>query len=260
MRKPYVAAALMAAAVYFPTGVHAQVDVVESAPVVGSPPLTGRPPSSGTASNVQAEIFFQLQALQQEVLELRGLVEEQAYELKRLKQQRLDDYLDLDRRLSALGSAGSGPRPGAATGGDSGGAQPAPTATPAPSGAAAGDEMQQYRKAIDLVLKQKDYDSAIAELDQYLGTYPRGRYAANAHYWLGEIYLLKNNLELARQWFTRLLDGFADHRKAPDAKFKLGKVYDQMGDKSRAKVLLEEVAASGTDAARLARNYLAENF
>ncbi|TQV86115.1 tol-pal system protein YbgF [Exilibacterium tricleocarpae] len=257
MKKPSVAAAVMVAAIYFPTDARAQVDVVESAPVRGAPPLTGQP-GAGTTPNVQAEIFYQLQALQQEVLQLRGMVEEQAYELKRLKQQRLDDYLDLDRRLSGLGSAGTGSRSG--TGGSPDSGVQTPTPAPAQPAAQAGDELQQYRKAIDLVLKQKDYDSAIAELDRYLGTYPRGRYAANAHYWLGEIYLLKNDLEQARQWFTRLLDGFADHRKAPDAKFKLGKVYDQMGDKSRAKVLLEEVAASGTDASRLARNYLAENF
>lgn len=260
MRKPLVAAAVMAAAVYCPIVTVAQVDVVDSAPVIPSPPIGNAPPAAAGGANAQSEVFYQLQLLQQEVLELRGLVEEQAHELKRLKQQRLDDYLDLDRRVSALGD-GTVPAGSAGPGAAAGAPVPPPvSAAPARVAPPSGGEMQQYRKAIDLVLKEKNYDSAVVELDKYLGSYPQGRYAANAHYWLGEIYLLKNELELARQWFTRLLDGFADHRKAPDAKFKLGKVYALLGDKDKARVLLEEVAASGADASRLARNYLAENF
>lgn len=52
---------------------------------------------------LEANVKLGMQLLQQEVLQLRGMVEEQAHELKRLKQQRLDDYLDLDRRLSKVG-------------------------------------------------------------------------------------------------------------------------------------------------------------
>ncbi|MDY3197912.1 MAG: YbgF trimerization domain-containing protein, partial [Pseudomonadaceae bacterium] len=49
---------------------------------------------------------------------LRGLLEEQEYRLKKLEQDQLDRYQDIDRRLSAL-SAGS-PAPS----GDSGSASP----------------------------------------------------------------------------------------------------------------------------------------
>ncbi len=206
-------------------------------------------------ANSQAEIFFQLQTLQQEVLELRGLVEEQAFEIKRLKQQRLDDYLDLDRRLSALSGntpkgAGSG-QP--AAGGNSGGALSGQSAQPLAG------EANSYLAAYDL-LKKRQIDQAAAAFREHLVNYPQGKYAANAHYWLGEIYLLKNDLEAARQWFTKLLDGFQGHRKVPDAKFKLGKVYDLMGDKVKARALLEEVAASGTDASRLAKSYLQQHY
>src|SRR5690606_25900639 len=56
--------------------------------------------------------------MQQEVSMLRGLLEEQEYRLKKLEQDQLDRYQDIDRRLSAL-SAGS-PAPS----GDSGSASP----------------------------------------------------------------------------------------------------------------------------------------
>jgi len=183
---------------------------------------------------------------------LRGIVELQTHELKRLKQQRLDDYLDIDRRLSALGK---------------GGTASSNTATKKPSSTVSNktapvpaDEIKHYRGAIDLVLREKKYDQAIVQLKEHLDTYPKGRYSANAIYWLGEIYLLKNNLEQSRQWFSQLLADYPGHRKAPDGKFKLARVYHLMGDDAQSKALLNEVADSNTDASRLAKNYLRDNF
>ena len=57
-----------------------------------------RPPQSGD-SGVSA-LFAQLQMLQEELRELRGQLEEQAHQLRRLEQQQKDNYLDLDGRLS----------------------------------------------------------------------------------------------------------------------------------------------------------------
>ena len=63
-------------------------------------PTTNIPAASPSAAATNQA--YQIQQLQQEVLELRGLLEEVSFELKRLKQQRLDDYLDLDKRLGEL--------------------------------------------------------------------------------------------------------------------------------------------------------------
>ena len=48
-----------------------------------------------------------LGALEQEVQTLRGIVEEQAYQIKRMQAEAKDRYLDIDRRLSA-GTNGTG--------------------------------------------------------------------------------------------------------------------------------------------------------
>ena len=72
--------------------------------------------------------------------------------------------------------------------------------------------------------------------------------------------MLKDDLPKAQQWFSDLLADFPDSRKVPDAKFKLGKVYHLQGQNDRAEQLLGEVANSGADAARLAEQYLKENF
>jgi len=196
-----------------------------------------------------------MQLLQQEVQTLRGLVEEQAHELKRLKQQRLDDYIDLDRRISQLSGSVStdstSPSYSSATNASgssrSGGAAQL-SATP--------DEAKLYREAVNLLLKEKDYEQALTSLQSYLTQFPTGRYAANAYYWLGEIYLIKQMNGEAQQWFERLLVEFPSHSKVDDAKFKLAKAYDLDGNKAKARPLLETVAQGNSNAARLAASYL----
>lgn len=287
MHKKLITAALAAvisvsASSVFTNIAFAQVEVVESAPTIrglgqqrgnttapSTSPTNPFAPPATPVINMQAEFFNEMQLLQEEVRTLRGLVEELSYEVQRLKQQRTDDYLDLDRRLSELStSGGAAPSSGAAQSAGSplrsGGLQAPPVITSnATSGAAStssADEMTAYRNAMDFLLQKKDYDRAIAALNDYLQKWPMGSYAPNSHYWLGEIYLLKSDLNEAQRWFTQLVEKFPQDRKANDAKFKLGRVLFQKGDKDSAKTLFQEVANSDGDAAPLARNFLQENY
>ena len=59
----------------------------------------------------QGDRYYQMQVLQEEVQMLRGMVEELNYELQQLKQRQMDDYLDIDRRLSAQVSGSAVERP-----------------------------------------------------------------------------------------------------------------------------------------------------
>ena len=47
-------------------------------------------------------MFQQFQQVQDDVAELRGIVEEQSHLIEQLQAQQKEQYLDLDRRLSAL--------------------------------------------------------------------------------------------------------------------------------------------------------------
>ncbi len=223
--------------------VYAQVEVVDR-----KIQSSDSPPAAPVAANA-GEIHYQLQLLQQEVLQLRGMVEQQAFEIKKLKQQRLDDYLDLDRRLSQIGGGGSASRDQTSTSTDT-----------SAVGTAQPDEMKNYKAAMNLVLREQKYDEAIKALNKHLEDYPRGRFSANAQYWLGEVHLQKKELEQARQWFSRVLGEYPEHTKVPDAQYKLGIVYHKLGDETSAKKLLEKVAQSNANAARLAREYLNTNF
>lgn len=228
----------------------AQVEVVDS-----EPERSGQSEESGGGSatgNFQSELFFQLQTLQEEVQELRGLVEEQANELRKLKQQRMDDYLDLDKRIGAL-SQGGGLNAGLEPGGRDRGRDRDSSDEERRS------ETQKYRDAYQL-LRDREIEEAISAFEDYLDEYPDGNFAGNSHYWLGEIYLLNEDLDQAQTWFERLLDDFPDDRKRSDAQYKLGRVYHQQGNDQQARELLEDVASGTNDASRLARQYLEENF
>ena len=72
--------------------------------------------------------------------------------------------------------------------------------------------------------------------------------------------MLQNNLDEAIKAFATVGEKFPAHRKATDAKFKLAKIYHLQGETERAKTLLNEVAATDSGAAALAKAYLDNNF
>lgn len=200
------------------------------------------------------DVHYQVQLLQDEIRTLRGMVEELNYEVTQLKARQMDDYMNLDRRLSST-----------VTGSSSNPAQPSNTvrvgASTAPASTSMGtpDETEHYSNAYNQ-LKAGKVPEAIALFKEHNAKYPNGKYVANSHYWLGEIYVLQGQLELARQSFSTVVDNYPAHRKAPDSTFKLGQVYHLLGDKAKAKPLLEKAASGNDNAARLAKSYLEENF
>ena len=205
------------------------------------------------------EMYYQLQLLQQEVMTLRGQLEEQGHQLRQLKQQSLERYMDLDRRVSE----GGGVAPVA------GGAASTVTTRPTTGGDGAATEQpgeaDAYRSAYSLVRSQQ-FNEAVSAFREFLQQFPDGKYAANAHYWLGELYLVivPQDLEASRQAFTLLLDQYPDNSKIPDAMYKLGKVYFQKGNRDKAREYLQRVVNeygdSGSSAVALARDFLAENY
>ena len=126
-------------------------------------------------------------------------------------------------------------------------------------------EAEAYKSAYALVRAQK-FDQAVDAFQQFLRNYPDGKYAPNAHYWLGELYLVIQppDLEASRQSFTLLLSQYPDNPKAPDAMYKLGKVQFLKGNREKAREYLDRVIReygnTNSSAVKLARDFLAENY
>jgi tol-pal system protein YbgF len=198
------------------------------------------------------ELFQLMQALQIEVQELRGLVEEQGHQLNRLAREQKEQYLDIDRRLSAR-SSGAG-------GGSSSLAGDTSTGTTR-SGTVGGGERDAYTRAFDLT-REKRFQEAIDGFNRLIVDYPNGPYTPNSFYWLGELYLAlpEPELEKSRQSFVQVVNLYPAHQKVPDALYKLGVVYDRLGEQDRAREYLRRVQSEHADspAARLAKSYAAE--
>ncbi|MEM9254939.1 MAG: tol-pal system protein YbgF [Pseudomonadota bacterium] len=240
-------------------------------------PVAATPVQDNTASGGSnlGSLFFQVQQLQQEVRRLNGMVEEQAHELRLLKEQSMQRYIDLDKRIAGGGgAAGAATAAGASAAMTSSTASSSAAAPPAPPPKASDGETHlkelpgekdAYDAAYSLVVG-KEFDQALNAFQQFLREYPGGRYSPNAYYWLGELYLVMEpaDLEASRQSFALLLSEYPDNYKAPDALYKLGKVQFMKGNRDKAREYLDLVvtqySSTNSPAVKLAKDFIAENY
>ena len=225
---------------------------------MAQPPTETAAQITGTDSG---SLMLRVQQLESDVRRLNGLLEEATQALRLLEAQSLERYVDLDRRLAS----------GVAVELDeTAGSESMLSTNKASETSAAGRavEVQEgeeaaYRSAYELV-REREFDDAVAAFTAFLADFPFGRYAPNAHYWLGELYLVLDppDPELARQNFKLLLDQYPADPKVPDALYKLGRVQFIKGNRQRSKEYLDEVIREYPShaAAQLARQFLLENF
>lgn len=270
-------------ALALPFSVWAQVPVVDdngnSSVSNGAATSSYPPPGYGTSgayvgggatapASAQGELFQQLQQMQDELARLRGMVEVQQNDIQQLKQEGLERYQDLDRRIGTGGGAQAPATGGAdnnsASGDNSAGgnsASPTDAAPPAPAASAdPGDPAKEkvyYDAAFDLI-KTKDFDKASQAFNAFLRKFPNSQYAGNAQYWLGEVNLAKGDLQGAGQAFAKVSQLYPQHPKVPDSLYKLADVERRLGHTDKVKGILQQVVSKypGTSAAQLAQRDL----
>jgi len=204
------------------------------------------------------DAHYQGQLLKEEVRALRGIVDELRNDVKQLSKQQKSNYLNLDQRLSVQSrNIKKSPKikrdePPTAQLDFIADKNKKPAALPE-------KEVDHYNEAY-FYLKSGDINKAISKFKAHIDIYPSGAYIANAHYWLGEIYLLQSQLDLALQAFMIVQKNHPTHRKYLDSKFKLGQVYYMLGNPVKARDLLDTIAGGKSNAAILARKFIDENF
>ena len=228
------------------------VDVIERSAQAPLGSATGARP--GEPNNLSV-LFYEMQLLQNEVMKLRGELEQLGHRLDEVARRQSAQYLDMDRRLQGLGAAPltSLPADTSAESVDTGTTDSVAT-SPVPAKPAT--EEDAYRQAFALIEERK-FEQAVGAYDQFLIDYPNGEFTPNAFYWLGELHLRLEDLEKSRQSFVQVLTLFPENRKVPDALYKLGVVYDRLGDHETAGRHLQQLIADhpGTTATQLAIEY-----
>jgi tol-pal system protein YbgF len=191
------------------------------------------------------QLSGRIDALEVQLREMRGSVEELQNSNDMLRKQQRDLYADLDRRLTAMQSALGG---GGAAGAGSAGS---------PVASDGGGEQSAYTRAFD-ALKSNDYSTAITRFKDFLRTYPQSSLAGNAEYWLGEAYYVMRDFDGAAATFRAVGDDYPKSPKVPDALVKLGLTQIDQKKLTDARATLSQVVQKypGTDAAKLASSRL----
>ncbi len=200
---------------------------------------SGAQKAAGVSSSAQL-LFSEIELLKQEIQGLQAKVEEQSHELRKIKKEQKERYLDLDRRL---GQALSKSQASGAIGN------------------ASAQSKSQYDAAFQL-MKNKKLDDAALAFKAFLTQFPKSTLVVNGYYWLGQIYYNQANLDEARKAFTIVMNQFPNHAKASDSKYKLGVVLHRLGDTAQAKRILMSVVKqyANSASARFAKKYLKENI
>jgi tol-pal system protein YbgF len=234
--------------------------------------------------SVMANLVLQVQELQDEVRNLRGMLEEQSRELENLKRRQRDQYLDLDQRISDTRNAQPA-TPGMAAAGTQAGALEPTVSPPSPAdepevrepmesqsqvtgigepiveSQAVADSPEAEKAAYDQAfqaLKELRYADAAEDFQSFLDRYPESEYADNAQYWLGESYYVTRNYDIALTAFQDLLDKYPDSPKSPDALLKIGYTHYELEQWDSARAALTQVQENYPDStlSRLAENRL----
>ncbi len=227
-----------------------------------------------------AELVIQIQQLQQEIAQLRGQLEQQAFELESLKKRQKVLYMDVDSRLQALEhqpeSEQTGPasnpetqypaesvqnndsRPSESPAGNQPGSLPAAAET-APSAPDSNDAAAAalYDEAF-AHLKAGRYTDSARAFEDFIQRHPGHELTDNAYYWLGESYYVTRNYELALDAFEQLKSRFPSSNKLADALLKIGYTQYELGLYPQAMHALQTVVREfpGSAVARLAQTRL----
>ncbi len=207
-------------------------------------------------NELSASMIDQLESMQQEMRELRGKIEEQQDALRALNQKQEKLFVNLDARLKSVTTNGTVTE---STGSLQESRIEEQTATVNEG------EKAVYDAACN-TMSLKQYPQAIAEFKDLLWQYPDGLYTANAHYWLGEIYLAQwqqnpNDEALisqAKESFNVIVNKYKGHQNEGDALLKLAMIEIDLEHWAVAKDLLNQVLIKhpNTSRARIAESKL----
>jgi len=189
-----------------------------------------------------------LDELQNELSELRGVTELHTHQLSQILERQRELYQELDRRVTqALKPANNT-------------SVAIDTSTNVTQDNYSSDltENEAYDQAVNLVLKEKKYDDAIPAFRSFNNNFPNSSYAANAHYWLGQLLFNKNKLNEAKVEFDIVVKNHMTSNKRSDALFKLATVEQKLNNNSQAIKLYQQLVEEFPDSssAKLAESRL----
>ncbi len=213
-------------------------------------------------SQPMLEMLNRLEGLQNQVRQLRGLLEQQKYDIANLKKRQQNIYMDVNRRLQQLetGRTFTSNNAGKALSADkkvNNKPKVVKQATKKVKPKSPEYEKADFDEAYASVRNSR-YHQAIRLLNKFIVNYPNGRYSDNALFWLGSVYKVVGNLPSAKKNFKAVFTQFPKSEKAALALLKLADIYLAEKKTRQAKQLYMRVKKDypDTSSARVAQNKL----
>jgi tol-pal system protein YbgF len=170
-----------------------------------------------------------MNALEEEIRDLRGGLEETQHQLSTLKQQMETLNADIDYRLNNTESKTMPPLP-------------LPPDVPSVDEPTVGNSNNGYEAARTL-LEQGDYEAAERAFAAFVASHPKDKQAGAAQYWLGVTFFVRGQHEKAVAAFAKGYKTYPKSEKAGDNMLKLAKSLAALDRKADACTALDQLSS-----------------
>ena len=175
--------------------------------------------------NESLEILYnKIEVLEQEIKELRNILEENSILVDRSLELQQQRYLDLDGRILEISKNSS----------------EKVNLVDDESQYLDTEEKELFKSAL-VLFEESRFAEALEIFSQIIITFPEGSFTAEAYFWSGELFLAQEMYEDAKLSFKSVVDYFYQHPRTPDSLFKLGEIYRIEGDIERSLEFYEKV-------------------
>ena len=169
-------------------------------------------------------LYKKIEVLEEEIRDLRNILEENSILVDRSLELQQQRYLDLDARILEISKISS-------------------------EKSSSVDEEIQYLdteekelfKSALILFEESRFAEALEIFSQIIITFPDGSFTADAYFWSGELFLAQEMFEDAKLSFKNVVDNFYQHSRTPDSLFKLGEIYRIEGDVERSLEFYDKV-------------------
>ena len=169
-------------------------------------------------------LYKKIEVLEEEIRDLRNILEENSILVDRSLELQQQRYLDLDARILEISKISS----------------EKPSLVDEEAQYLDTEEKELFKSAL-ILFEESRFAEALEIFSQIIITFPDGSFTADAYFWSGELFLAQEMFEDAKLSFKNVVDNFYQHSRTPDSLFKLGEIYRIEGDIERSLEFYDKV-------------------
>ncbi len=169
-------------------------------------------------------LYKKIEVLEEEIRDLRNILEENSILVDRSLELQQQRYLDLDARILEISKIYS----------------EKPSSVDEDAQYLDSEEKELFKSAL-ILFEESRFAEALEIFSQIIITFPDGSFTADAYFWSGELFLAQEMFEDAKLSFKNVVDNFYQHSRTPDSLFKLGEIYRIEGDIERSLEFYDKV-------------------